>query len=79
MGWSMSELARLTDTTVNTIRHYHKQDLLAEPERASNGSDQSVQLPENIIDFLQDLASHVPDLLHPLIIALAGALTFFAG
>lgn len=40
MGWSTSELARLTDTTVNTIRHYHKQDLLAEPERASNGYKQ---------------------------------------
>ena len=24
MGWSTSELARLTGTTVNTIRHYHK-------------------------------------------------------
>lgn len=40
MGWSTSELARLTDTTVNTIRHYHKQNLLAEPERASNGYKQ---------------------------------------
>lgn len=40
MGWSTSELARLTGTTVNTIRHYHKQDLLAEPERASNGYKQ---------------------------------------
>ncbi|SMX83432.1 helix-turn-helix domain-containing protein [Brevibacterium aurantiacum] len=40
MGWSTSELARLTDTTVNTIRHYHKQGLLSEPERASNGYKQ---------------------------------------
>lgn len=40
MGWSTSELARLTGTTVNTIRHYHKHDLLAEPERMSNGYKQ---------------------------------------
>ncbi|MCF2573595.1 helix-turn-helix domain-containing protein [Brevibacterium sp. UCMA 11754] len=40
MGWSTSELARLTGTTVNTIRHYHKLDLLAEPERMSNGYKQ---------------------------------------
>lgn len=40
MGWSTSELARLTGTTVNTIRHYHRLDLLAEPERMSNGYKQ---------------------------------------
>lgn len=40
MGWSTSELATLTGTTVNTIRHYHKLDLLAEPERMSNGYKQ---------------------------------------
>lgn len=40
MGWSTSELAKLTGTTVNTIRHYHKLDLLAEPERMSNGYKQ---------------------------------------
>lgn len=40
MGWSTSELAKLTETTVNTIRHYHKLELLAEPERMSNGFKQ---------------------------------------
>lgn len=40
MGWSTSELAELTGTTVNTIRHYHKLDLLADPERMSNGYKQ---------------------------------------
>lgn len=40
MGWSTSELAKLTETTVNTIRHYHKLDLLAQPERMSNGYKQ---------------------------------------
>ena len=40
MGWSTSELARLTGTTVNTIRHYHKLGLLTEPERMSNGYKQ---------------------------------------
>lgn len=40
MGWSTSELARLTGTTVNTIRHYHKLELLAQPERMSNGYKQ---------------------------------------
>ncbi|NJC55249.1 MerR family transcriptional regulator [Brevibacterium marinum] len=33
-------MAKLTGTTVNTIRHYHKLDLLAEPERMSNGYKQ---------------------------------------
>ncbi|MGO2859540.1 MAG: MerR family transcriptional regulator [Brevibacterium sp.] len=40
MGWSTSELARLTGTTVNTIRHYHRLGLLIEPERISNGYKQ---------------------------------------
>jgi DNA-binding transcriptional MerR regulator len=40
VGWSTSELARLTGTTVNTIRHYHKLGLLTEPERMSNGYKQ---------------------------------------
>ena len=40
MGWSTSELARLTGTTVNTIRHYHKLGLLTEPARMSNGYKQ---------------------------------------
>lgn len=40
MGWSTSELARLTGATVNTVRHYHKLGLLTEPERMSNGYKQ---------------------------------------
>ncbi len=38
--WSTSELARLAGTTVNAVRHYHRLDLLAEPERRSNGYKQ---------------------------------------
>lgn len=37
MAWSTQELARLAGTTVNTIRHYHRLGLLAEPERRYNG------------------------------------------
>ena len=33
----------------------------------------------NIVEFFQDLASHVPELLQPLIIALAGAVPFVEG
>lgn len=33
-------MARLTGTTVNTIRHYHKLGLLTEPDRMSNGCKQ---------------------------------------
>jgi DNA-binding transcriptional MerR regulator len=33
MAWSTRELAELASTTVNTIRHYHRLGLLAEPER----------------------------------------------
>ncbi|QDQ96766.1 MerR family transcriptional regulator [Tomitella fengzijianii] len=40
MPWSTRELAELTGTTVNTIRHYHRLGLLAEPERRSNGYKQ---------------------------------------
>ena len=40
MGWSTSELAAMAGTTVNTIRHYHRVGLLAEPERLSNGYKQ---------------------------------------
>lgn len=38
--WSTRELADLAGTTVNTIRHYHRRNLLAEPERLSNGYKQ---------------------------------------
>ncbi|AOS61922.1 MerR family transcriptional regulator [Actinoalloteichus hymeniacidonis] len=37
MAWSTRQIAELTNTTVKTIRHYHKVELLAEPERGSNG------------------------------------------
>ncbi len=37
MGWSTRELAELAGTTVNTVRHYHRLGLLAEPERRHNG------------------------------------------
>ncbi|MBD5787397.1 MerR family transcriptional regulator [Cellulosimicrobium terreum] len=40
MGWSTRELADLAGTTVNTVRHYHREGLLAEPERMSNGYKQ---------------------------------------
>lgn len=40
MAWSTRELAELAGTTVNTIRHYHRVGLLAEPERRSNGYKQ---------------------------------------
>lgn len=37
MTWSTRELADLAGTTVNTVRHYHQQGLLDEPEREPNG------------------------------------------
>ncbi len=40
MAWSTRELAELADTTVNTIRHYHRIGLLEEPQRRSNGYKQ---------------------------------------
>lgn len=40
MAWSTRELAELAGTTVNTIRHYHRQGLLDEPERHRNGYKQ---------------------------------------
>ena len=40
MAWSTRELAELTGTTVNTIRHYHRLGLLEEPERRYNGYKQ---------------------------------------
>ena len=40
MAWSTRELAELADTTVNTIRHYHRLGLLDEPERKYNGYKQ---------------------------------------
>lgn len=40
MAWSTRELAELTGTTVNTIRHYHRLGLMEEPERRYNGYKQ---------------------------------------
>ncbi|WP_250009040.1 MerR family transcriptional regulator [Actinoplanes sp. M2I2] len=40
MAWSTRELAELAGTTVNTIRHYHRIGLLAEPTRRYNGYKQ---------------------------------------
>lgn len=40
MPWSTSELAHLAGTTVNTVRHYHRLGLLAEPDRRYNGYKQ---------------------------------------
>ncbi|MVA75149.1 MerR family transcriptional regulator [Auraticoccus sp. F435] len=40
MVWSTRELADLAGTTVNTVRHYHRVDLLEEPGRMTNGYKQ---------------------------------------
>jgi DNA-binding transcriptional MerR regulator len=40
MPWSTRELAELAGTTVKAVRHYHKLDLLEEPERKENGYKQ---------------------------------------
>ncbi|GAA1760410.1 helix-turn-helix domain-containing protein [Agromyces humatus] len=40
MAWSTRELAELSGTTVNTIRHYHRLGLLDEPDRRYNGYKQ---------------------------------------
>lgn len=40
MAWSTRELAELAGTTVNTVRHYHRLGLLAEPDRQYNGYKQ---------------------------------------
>jgi DNA-binding transcriptional MerR regulator len=40
VAWSTRQLAELTGTTVNTIRHYHRVGLLDEPERRCNGYKQ---------------------------------------
>lgn len=40
MAWSTRELAECAETTVNTIRHYHRIGLLEEPERGGNGYKQ---------------------------------------
>lgn len=37
MTWSTQQLAEIANTTVNTVRHYHKVGLLPLPERAANG------------------------------------------
>lgn len=40
MAWSTSRLAELANTTVATVRHYHRVGLLPQPERRSNGYKQ---------------------------------------
>ncbi|KJQ52709.1 MerR family transcriptional regulator [Microbacterium sp. SA39] len=40
MTWSTREIADLAGTTVNTVRHYHREGLLELPERTSNGYKQ---------------------------------------
>jgi DNA-binding transcriptional MerR regulator len=40
MAWSTRELAELAGTTIKAVRHYHKLNLLDEPERMSNGYKQ---------------------------------------
>lgn len=40
MVWSTREIADLSGTTVNTVRHYHHEGLLDEPDRMSNGYKQ---------------------------------------
>lgn len=40
MAWSTRELAELANTTVNTVRHYHRVGLLDQPERRYNGYKQ---------------------------------------
>jgi len=40
MAWSTRELAELAGTTVNTVRHYHRLGLMAEPDRRYNGYKQ---------------------------------------
>lgn len=37
MPWSTRQLVELAGTTVNTVRHYHREGLLEEPERSVNG------------------------------------------
>lgn len=37
MNWSTRQLAELANTTVNTVRHYHRLGLLEEPDRGTNG------------------------------------------
>ncbi|MBK1787352.1 helix-turn-helix domain-containing protein [Prauserella cavernicola] len=40
MAWSTRQLADLADTTIKTVRHYHRMGLLELPERAPNGYKQ---------------------------------------
>jgi DNA-binding transcriptional MerR regulator len=37
MTWSTREIAHLAGTTVSTVRHYHQENLLDEPDRGPNG------------------------------------------
>jgi len=37
MAWSTQQLATIANTTVNTVRHYHRIGLLPQPERSGNG------------------------------------------
>jgi MerR family transcriptional regulator, thiopeptide resistance regulator len=40
VAWSTRQLADLAGTTVKTVRHYHRMELLALPERTANGYKQ---------------------------------------
>jgi DNA-binding transcriptional MerR regulator len=40
MPWSTREVADLAGTTTNAVRHYHREGLLDEPRRTSNGYKQ---------------------------------------
>lgn len=52
-GWSTRQLAEMTETTVKTIRHYHRVGVLPEPRRRSNGY--KAYGPEHAIRLLQIL------------------------
>lgn len=52
-GWSTRELAEMVDTTVKTIRHYHRVGLLEEPERRPNGY--KAYGPEHVAQLLEVL------------------------
>lgn len=40
MAWSTRQLAEMAGTTINAVRHYHREGLLDEPQRSSNGYKQ---------------------------------------
>ncbi|MFD8096211.1 MerR family transcriptional regulator [Streptomyces malaysiensis] len=51
MAWSTRQLADLADTTVKTVRYYHRIGLLDEPARTSNGYKQ--YKPAHLVRLLQ--------------------------